>query len=335
LTACNAIDRALDHLAARQHPSGEFPLLRWQPRAPETSTLPDTTPFSAAVIARCLAVSDDPRARRIVAGATRFIRQLMEPGGVWRYCPNDGARGRFPADVDTIACCSGVLRGAGIPMPDNRPLLLANRDRRGLFHTWITPRRAPLDPVFWRVAFGYYLRPVQAVRWWRLGEASPSDVDAMVNASVLAYLGHDHATEPVVDWLTEIVRSGAEASDRWYMSPFSFQEMLSRSYRAGVTALRSVRDESIRHLCAAANPDGSIGESSLDTAWAVCALLNWDGGEDVAAAGAAHLRRTQHSDGWWVRSPFFWGGPSREWAWGSDEVTTAYCVEALLRAPAA
>jgi hypothetical protein len=332
-------DRALVFLAARQHQSGQFGVLIGRDLSdPSVEALPDSTPFPTALIVHSLGFSDSREAAEMIRCALGFLRAEMEPGGVWRYWTADHERHlTIPPDLDDTACAAQVLQRHGVTATDQRSLLLANRNQDGLFYTWITPRWSP-PPAhrgFWRVALRRYRTPVRSRMFWRLTESARGDVDGVVNANVLFYLGASAQTAPVVAHLVDVIRRGDEAScDRWHLNPFTFHYMVARCFAAGVESLRQVRDEAIERIVAWANSDGSIGTSVLDTALAACALRSWSADDGTAARASEYLRTTQRADGGWPTVAMYWGGPERVYGWGSEELTTGYCLEALLRCPA-
>jgi len=87
-------------------------------------------------------------------------------------------------------------------------------------------------------------------------EASRHDVDAVIEANVLFYLGERPETQPIIEYLFRVLRGGEEDScDRWYFEPLHVYYAVSRNFHAGVVALgefvTSRRAESSR----AAKPD--------------------------------------------------------------------------------
>jgi len=74
-----------------------------------------------------------------------------------------------------------------------------------------------------------------------------------------------------------------------------------------------------------------IGDDVLNTALAACALLYW-GSSTPALECAIHLLLTeQRRDGSWPRAALYYSGPKKLYAWGSEELITGFCLEALLR----
>jgi hypothetical protein len=331
--------RALDFLAARQRPSGQFGVLMGRDLSdPDAERTDDSTPFATALIVHSLGFSESPLAREMTDRALRFLRSEMEPGGVWRYWTAEHEHHRtIPPDLDDTVCAAQVLRHHGVPIPDHRDLLLANRDRRGLFYTWITPRwrPPPRHLGFWRVALQRYRTPLRAAMFWRVNECARGDVDGVVNANVLFHLGESADTAPVVAYLIDVIRRGDEGRcDKWHLNPFTFHYMVARCHAAGVSGLDDVRELAVEHIAAAVNSDGSIGTSVLDTALAACALRSWGAGDALIARASDHLRAAQRADGSWPVVAMYWGGPERYYGWGSQELTTGYCLEALSRCPA-
>jgi hypothetical protein len=106
---------------------------------------------------------------------------------------------------------------------------------------------------------------------------------------------------------------------------------ISRNYYRGITQLEPARQPVIDRILAAAKPDGRLGETIADTAWAVCTLLNWRATPPELEPAIAFLLRTQGTPGEWPRWLVYYGGPKRALGWGSEEITTAFCLEALAR----
>jgi hypothetical protein len=194
--ATAAAERGLAFLAAHQLPTGQFPTYVGVDLHADPAF--DSSPFTTALVAHSISRSTAPESRRMLDRALDFLVAEMEPGGTWRYWAADhGGHELIPEDVDDIACASAVLRRHGRPVPANRKLLLANRDRRGRFYTWIAPRFAPppLSLAFWRVAG----RQARARHFFRDNQLSRRDVSSVVNANVLFCIGDGPTARPVVE----------------------------------------------------------------------------------------------------------------------------------------
>lgn len=328
-----AIARGLDFLQCRQRRSGAFAVYRSSDPALEENCVDDPSLFPAALIAYSLGFSDSAIARQIVDRAVAFFTREMEGPGIWRYwTPEHPSYPNIPPDLDDIACVSVVLKRHGAPLPDNRALILANRSRAGLFYTWLAPRLRPVvSRDFWIVTLRQLLRPIPFFLFWILFSARRSDIDAVVNANVLFYLGNSPAAGPVVDFLTNSLKRGEEAtSDKWHRNRFMFYYALSRNCGSGIYGFAEARELIVDRVVAALR--GDSGELRvLDTALAACALMNCGANPPELARAVATLTATQHGNGAWPAAPLYWGGPAGSPGYGSEELTTGFCLEALVR----
>jgi hypothetical protein len=326
--APRALERGLAFLADRQLPSGQF--ATYVGADLRADSVFESSPFATALVVHAISGSTDPVARELIERALDFLAAEMEPGGVWRYWASDhGGHDVIPADVDDTACASAVLRHHGRAVPANRRLLLANRDRRGRFYTWIAPRYAPPPPslAFWRVA----RRQNGASTFFADNQISRRDVSCVVNANVLFYLGDGPASRPVAAYLADLMRRRAEGScDGWYGNEFPFYYSVARCIASGIGGLAQLSDEIATRIDAAQDEHGGIGPGSLETALAVCALHYLDRRSATLTRACEHLLGTQADDGSWEIAPLYHGGPPYELRWGSAELTTGFCLEALL-----
>ena len=339
-----AIDGGLKFLQSNQLESGEFKSYRSTDPAMRKDCEFDSSPFPTALICYCLGFFDSsPIAGEMIDKAIGFFLDEMERGAIWRYwTAQHPYHKNIPPDLDDIACVSSILERNRIEFPDNRQLILANRNRQGLFYTWIVPRFAaaavPFNKSYWRVVLSEALKPVSLYYFWKLNESAPNDVDCVVNANVLFYLGESQATRPVIEYLIKIVEDEKEGCcDKWHLNKFTFYYTVSRNYFAGMSSLERIRDIAVKRILEAArSADGRIGENTLETALAVCALINWKGSDSssslpVVEKAVRFLLKAQERGGNWERLPFYYGGPKKYFGWGSEEITTAFCLEALAR----
>ena len=189
----------------------------------------------------------------------------------------------------------------------------------------------PRDRRYWRLVLPQLVFFPRLVAFWRSSEAAPNDVDCVVNANVLLYLGESAETDPAIDYLIDTVRRHREGEcDKWHRRPLSVYYMLSRAYFNGARRLGVVRDLVIERIRALGRRAGGFG-NELESALGACALLNVDAAPSELDRSVEYLLDTQDRSGAWPKTPLYWGGPKKMYGWGSEELTTALCVEALAR----
>ncbi|MCU1230812.1 MAG: hypothetical protein JWO97_3696 [Acidobacteria bacterium] len=312
VVGADALARAIAFLERSQLPSGEIPVDAFRPGHSER----DPSVFPTAIAAHSLSFASD--ARVVYERALEFLAGEMDERGRWRHWSRAHPHHRMiPPDLDDTSCATAVLRAAGRALPDNTTLLLSNRDRRGLFRTWLLSCEQLAHPL---ATWFFFSRT----------SAKPFDVDAVVNANVLFALGERAETRPVVDHLLRILRADEETScDKWYERPFAVWYFFSR-------ALRTIAPEAgalIVKRVAASTP-----ANALESALAACTLLDWNVTPDLTPIVDAQL-----PSGAWPRAGLYHGGrkrlspnsfapphPDTPW-WGSEELTTSFCIEALMR----
>jgi hypothetical protein len=294
-----SLARAIGYLGRVQLPSGELPVL--------ASGAPDPSVFPTAVMAHSLSFAPD--AADVHRRALDFLEAEMQPRGVWKHWPRTHPQHAFLLpDLDDTACASAALVRAGRRIPDNRALLLKNRNRHGLFRTWLLDLRHPL------AMYAFFTRT----------SAKPFDADAVVNANVLFYLGE---IPEVVEHLLRVLRENRERHcDKWYDNPFVVWYFFAR-------ALPELAGELIEQKIARATPS-----NALEHALAACALLSCGRTANVDA-----LLKMQLESGAWPAAPVYHGGRARKRPgtfgephpdtpyWGSEAWTTAFAIEALAR----
>ena len=85
----------------------------------------------------------------------------------------------------------------------------------------------------------------------------------------------------------------------------------------------------VERILAHQQADGSFGDELL-TGLGVCALMNLGVQTETLAKAIAYLVSTQQADGSWKRIPMY-GGPPTPTTFGSADLTTGICLEALAR----
>jgi hypothetical protein len=227
-----------------------------------------------------------------------------------------------------------VLNRQGLGVATDRRVLLDNRNRRGLFFTWFLPR------LRWTSAPH---RKVMLEQWRLIRKQGPffdgmsaeyDDIDAVVNANCLFALGPFKGDTAVVDYLMKVLRDGDEnVCDKWYDNTFAVWYFFSRALRSRVSGAAQL----ILTRMASAAP-----ESALDLALATSTLMGC--GEKPPEEWIVRLLDAQLPSGAWPRAVIYTGGRARDADgrcrgaypagtpfWGSEGVTTAFCLEALGR----
>ena len=329
-----SINRGLKFLSEKQLPGGEFKSYRSTDPLMKEDCVFDSSPFPTALIVFSLSFSKAPVAGEMINQALKFLLSEMENHGIWRYWTfSHPYHKNIPPDLDDISCISVVLKQHGILFPDNKKIILANRNATGLFYTWIVPRRnLKRSFAYLKVVFKEALKPVRLYYFWKHNESKPNDIDAVVHSNVLFYLGNKPETRPAIDYLINIIKNDKEEGcDKWHLSPFNLQYFLSKNYFAGIFEFEMIREKSINKLLTASYSTAEKEDNILEIALKSCALLNWHCPADKLYPYIEQILKHQDNAGSWPIFPLYYGGPKKYFGWGSEEITTAYCLEALIR----
>ena len=172
-------------LRQRQKSDGSFAVYQSGDFTFQRNCTEPFTSFGAAMIAHCLGHVGGSDAQAIIdRSVVLFLSEMRS--GVWRYWLRTNLWYKnIPPDVDSTSCISMVLKTQGVAFPDNKSILMLNRDRAGLFYTWIRPRlRLTCNAMYWRIFMQQILQPFRTRLYWRLFSAAPDDRDGLVNANV-------------------------------------------------------------------------------------------------------------------------------------------------------
>lgn len=330
-----AIQRGIEFLRKNQLPSGEFKTMVARDAALTVEARHDASPFATAHIVSSLADCNLEESAPLIKSAAIFLSSQCLAGGVWKFWTKNHPGFRsIPADMDDTCVVSMALRDAKADIPQNIGILIGNTDEHGRFLTWIQPRRLHLKKAssWWPL-----LTAAPSVfgrrNFFRVGEARRNDVDAVVNANVICRLAkHQSATSKAVEWLYAVVQAGEEElADRYYQSRFALYYAICRGLRENIAALSQFQTFIQKRLDEQINPDGSIGQTAQDTALAIVSLAAVGEGQEILERAACFLLLQQQQDGSWPTHSYYYGGFQRARAWGSCELTTGFCIEALVR----
>lgn len=347
----NAIQKGITFLEQQQLPHGEFRTLIgpgkvsageeyvWMNSAP---LLEDSSPFVSTFVAHTLGQINDPRCRKMLGKCLTFLKQEMEPGGLWRYYSSRQFKHfRIPPDLDSSACVSHCLSTHGFDFPDNHWVFKHNRDRQGRFLTWIFPRSVSFTGLrlsLLRFMHDRLIRPripkipVEERKNPRftppIDPVPPADIDPAVNANVLLYMGENSSTAAAVDYILDIIRNGREKeTNLYYTDDLVLYYLIARAYRNGSESLADAGELIVQRTRERQRGDGSLSGSAFLTALGIGALLSFDPDPDVMHDAISYLIKNQDKDGSWPAYGFY-AGPDE--CWGSAELTTAICMEVLV-----
>ncbi|PSJ39645.1 hypothetical protein [Allosphingosinicella deserti] len=327
-----AIARGVAFLAEAQCASGELPVFASTDPKMETGCTLDPSIFPTALMAQSLGFC--PEAAPVRERALAFLHREMDANGLWRHWTREHPfYAQLPPDLDDTSCASAALASADIAFPDNRSLLLSNRDLRSRFFTWISPRPRLTKGRHLAVTAAQLRHAVTLFFFYRRTSAKPYDVDAVVNANTLFYLGDFPRREAVAAMLLDVLRGDGERScDKWYDNPFAIWYFFSRA----LAPIAPEAEAIVARKILSADP-----ETTLDRALAACALLWW--GRQPAPSLVDALLASPDVQGSWPRAALYHGGRQRRKdgvfadphpdtpRWGSEALTTCFCLEALSR----
>lgn len=324
----NSINRAIDFLVKSQLPDGEFETYVARANNSEDEYRFDSTPFTTSLVLYSLSFLTTPQTEKMRAKGLDFLAQEMDRFGTWRFWSSKNpSRNVIPPDMDDTCCISFLLKKYR-DAPNNSKLILKNRNSKGLFYTWFLPRFYTLwiKPKFW---FRSIKETPMRFVFWRKTEADYDDVDGGVNANVLLYLGERDETKKAIDYLIDVTLNEKEEScDKWYLTKFPFYYLLSRAYFNGIKSLQTTKTKITENL---EIMESRLLSNPLDASLAGCTILNFNSSSVLLDKILAYIIQEQQEDGSWQRIPLYYGGPKKYYGWGSKELTTGFCLEALIR----
>jgi hypothetical protein len=327
-----SILKGVNYLHQHQYPNGEYCCYIGHEDTMK-DTVPDANIFPASLISYSLLhLAHLPKVDAMLQLTGSLLQYQSMRGGVWNNFTMAHKYFKIcPADVDNTACASIVLKRINRGYQDNEQMLLYNRNRKKLFYTWFTFRpNSVWSKEYWLLIMREFRYPLTAFLFWTQNEAGKNDIDGAVNANVLFYLGLKEETLPIIDLMLDIIARHKEAEcDKWYRNPFTIYYFFSRNLHSGIKALEPIRIPIIQRILFTVRADGAIGESILDTALGIIALIKLEHRSAVLSDAIKYLISEQAEYGEWARWALYYGGPKKLQCYGSEEITTGFCLEAL------
>ncbi|MBN2737178.1 MAG: terpene cyclase/mutase family protein [Spirochaetales bacterium] len=299
-----AVEQGLLWLKKVQLPQGEFKTYLSPSPSMEYSRY-DSSPFVTCGILYNLSFLDHPVVEGIQKKAKFFLTELADKNFLWRYWTPRSQK-KIDPDMDDTCLISFVLQKIFNieEIAQNKAILLANRNEDGLFSTWIRKKNAP------------------------------NDVDTVVNANAILYLGQNPLCGEAAKYIMDCIRVGWEDGSYWYyLNNLSLYYAVARAYANGIRAFADITGLITEKILVEQLENGSF-HTPLQTAMALCTLLNFNYPKDNKTFQAINfLLNSQTESGYWPEEAFYCGPepPHRHVWFGSRELTTGVCLEALAR----
>ena len=304
-----SIRRGLEFIESTLHENGAWHCIRFNIANPGIPRHFERPPFVSAFCVLALQSSDEARARTICTESRAYLADTMEYPGFWRYYRH------LPQDLDSTTLCSLVIgTHPWILLGRNVPRILANRDEKGRFLTWVLEEDEP-----------------NVVSTFRI------EADPVVNANVIAFLGDHPDTRDAQRWLESmIIEDRLEGSSKWYPDKVAIYYATTRAMIRAQPALENLRPMLADRILGLRDLQGEFG-NILQTAQALSALYNICSLDRIdAKRETERILSSQREDGSWPELLAF-GDQSLKWGTvgqighGSESVTSAFCIEALER----
>lgn len=331
-----SIEKGINFLENKQLETGEFPAYFGTDMLRKKIAL-DSTIFPTTIAAKSLQIVRHPKVEDILKKIELFLLEEEILPGVWKYWTKSHSNHKIiPNDLDDTACVSSFLRSRNISFQDNLKYFLLNRNKKnGLFYTWLVPRISHLKHDGGLKVFkNLYHSPLVLHQFYKKTEAAIDDIDTVVQANILNYLGERKETKAIIDHLNHIILENKESGcDKWYHSPFFLYYMIVNNMLQGVKFHKDVRSIIVSRIQDCLDlASGMIGENVLDTAIAVSTLCML--GNNKMFKSINYLLDMQMKDGSWGNYYFYYGGPKsggpESYAgWCSECLTTSFCLEGL------
>lgn len=294
----------------------------------------DSSPFITSFVLYGLTHVERALVADMVTKAASFLTLEMEFGGVWRYWSSRQHKHcRLPPDMDDTACISFALKNAGFRPAKNGWAFHGARDSAGRFKTWLfLTSRNRTNPWFvFARSVGYCQARLRRAKVetpdsedprFRVMHIDRDDVDPVVNANAVLYLGERPDTVAAIEFIIDTVLHEPSARSLYYEDNLALYYAVARAYHHSSPRLAILAEPIVSRILERADEPESF--NPLQAALAASTLLTFEPASGLAEGLLRLLLDTQRDDGGWNAYPFYN-------VWGSEELTTGLCLEVLAR----
>lgn len=296
-----AIRKAAAFLHAQQKTNGDFPSRVCRTVNGKGCRIHKGSVFSTTFVLYSLQfVPLTEKTGTMLEKGRAFIDSKRNAGDLWRFCGTI-----IDHDLDDISCASYHLESLGYAL-ENKKQLYDNRDENNIFKTWIRQKKT-----------------------------DHNDIDGVVNANVLLYLGENKETVDACEWIINAVKSGKEKNILTYYpdSAVLFYTLSRAFFQKGLSCVEQAVPMLIVKISEKV-PQYIEHHDFLNAAFLLNALLNLGYDSKSLKKHADFFVKHQTESGSWESSLFFMAvdlpkAPSAYFS--SESVTTALTAEFLCR----
>jgi len=301
----SVMQRGLSFLRNSQLPSGNFRTIQSRSIILEKGRYRRSPFITTFVLYSLTSLQPLFETDDLIERGIEYLLSECESPGIWRFF---GRGSHMLPDLDDTCCALVILKKfqmSGIDFSYASQHMLQFRDHSGVFYTWMN-----LPP-------------------------DNNDVDPVVNSNALFFYSLiDKDLQDVKNYLINIIQeialNGTSFRSSYYLSLSSLLYTISRAItfqKAMMPGSSDTIELSVKKLLSEVPKNNDV----LDTALILSASLNLGMIDKHAKVRLVSILRQQNLDGSWNAIPFFKEGQGIDIYYGSPELTTALCLEALAK----
>ena len=206
-----------------------------------------SSPFLHANVMYALMNADPKAFKEILKKGAAFLIGFKEPGDLWRFWNVNECEHPVFCGVDDTAISSIVLQKLNHQLK-NTAILNSRIRKDGAVLTWIKPdlKLFLINPFayLWMKYLDRYA--ASTINYW--GWISYDDAEPSITANVLAYLGENEKTLPVLEYVINAWNNDSADNYMYYEKKIIFCFHLARAYKEGCKSLDVLKKSIAVHI---------------------------------------------------------------------------------------